>query len=47
MDAPFLDCGEPVVVEMRDEEVLSVQPVGLVGYARSEIMGPAQHRPWR
>ena len=39
VDAPCLDCGEPIVVEMKDEEVLSVQPEGIVGYAYSQFGG--------
>ena len=26
MDAPCLDCGEPMVIVMRDEQVLTVEP---------------------
>ena len=47
MDAPCLDCGEPMVVEMRDEAVLTVQPDTLAGYAYSEIGGPPEDRPHR
>jgi hypothetical protein len=47
MDAPCLDCGEPMVVEMRDEAVLTVQPDTLVGYAYSEFGGPSESRPYR
>jgi hypothetical protein len=47
VDAPCLDCGEPIVVEMRDEHVLTVQPQEMVGYAYSEVGGPPEARPWR
>ncbi|MCH8224490.1 MAG: hypothetical protein IIC97_01340 [Chloroflexi bacterium] len=47
VDALCLDCGEPLSVEMRDEEVLSVQPDTMVGYAYSEIGGSPETRPWR
>ena len=47
VDAPCLDCGESVAIEMRDEEVLSIQPEGMVGYAYSEVGGPPENRPWR
>ena len=47
LDAPCLDCGEPISVVMRDEEVLSVEPETMVGYAYSEIGGPPENRPWR
>ncbi len=32
IDAPCLDCGEPVRVEMRDGTVLKADPAGLVAY---------------
>lgn len=47
IDAPCLDCGEPLVVEMRDEAILTAQPPEMVGYAYSQIGGPAENRPWR
>ena len=47
VDAPCLDCGESVAIEMRDEDVLSIQPEGMVGYAYSEVGGPPENRPWR
>ena len=47
MDAPCLDCGERLVIEMRDEQVLTVTPTGLVGYAYSEVGGPPENRAWR
>ncbi len=48
IDAPCLDCGEAIVIEMRDEEVLSLNPAdGMVGYAHSEVGGPAENRPFR
>ena len=33
MDAPCLDCGEPMTIVMRDEEVLTVEPDTIVGYS--------------
>lgn len=47
VDAPCLDCGASIVVEMRDEDVLLVEPEGLVGYAYSEVGGPPENRAWR
>ena len=47
MDAPCLDCAEPIVVEMRDEAVLVVQPDTLVGYAYSGFGGPTEGRAYR
>jgi hypothetical protein len=37
MDAPCLDCGEPMTIVMRDEEVLTVEPGTLVGYSITPI----------
>ena len=47
VDAPWLDCGEPLAIELRDEETLTVSPVEMVGYAYSQVGGPAENRPWR
>jgi hypothetical protein len=47
IDAPCLDCGEPIAVEMRDEDILAVEPGGIVGYAYDQIGGPAENRPYR
>lgn len=47
VDAPCLDCGEHLVVEMRDEQVLTVDPAGMVGYAYSAVGGPPENRAWR
>ena len=32
VDAPCLDCGEPIVVEMLDGRFLQVDPVGTIGH---------------
>jgi hypothetical protein len=47
IDAPCLCCGEPIVVEMLDDEITSVEPDELVGYANAEIGGDAASRPFR
>jgi len=47
MDANCLDCGEPLVIEMKDEELLSVQPETMVGYTHSEVGGSSETRPYR
>ena len=47
IEAPCLDCGEPMVVEMRDEEILLVEPDTLVGYTSTEVGGDAATRPFR
>ncbi len=47
VEAPCLDCGEPTVVEMRDEEILLVEPDTLVGYTSAEVGGEASTRPFR
>jgi hypothetical protein len=47
VDAPCLCCGEPIVVEMRDDELTTVDPDEVVGYTNSEIGGDAASRPFR
>ncbi len=47
VEAPCLDCGQPMVVEMRDEEILSVDPDTMVGYTSAEVGGEASTRPFR
>jgi hypothetical protein len=47
IDAPCLDCGEPLVVEMRDEQTLSVEPDTMVGYTHSPIGGSREDIPFR
>ena len=37
MDAPCLDCGQPMAIVMRDEQVLSVEPETIVGYSLTPI----------
>jgi Alkylmercury lyase len=44
VDAPCLDCGEPVRVEMRDGRLLSVDPPGIVGHLNFGF-GPSRGRP--
>jgi hypothetical protein len=47
IDAPCLDCGEPLVVEMRDEQMLAVEPATMVGYTHSAIGGTREDIPFR
>ena len=47
VDAPCLDCGESLSIEMRDEEILAVSPPTMVGYSRSAVGGDAASRPFR
>jgi hypothetical protein len=47
VDAPCLDCGASLSMVMCDEQVLSVSPETIVGYAYSEVGGPPEHRAWR
>lgn len=47
IDAPCLDCGEPMSITMRDEAVQSVVPAAMVGYAYSQVGGPPETRAWR
>lgn len=34
IDCPCLDCGEPIQVRMRDGEILSSSPDGIVAHAK-------------
>ena len=47
MDANCLDCGEPMVIEMKDEEVLLVEPDTMVGYTVGKVGGSVEDRPYR
>jgi hypothetical protein len=47
VDAPCLCCGDPITVELRDEELLVVDPVEAVGYTSAEIGGDPGSRPFR
>lgn len=47
VDAPCLDCGDDVSVEMRDEDILSVRPETTVGYAWGRVGGAIEDRPYR
>ncbi len=47
IEAPCLCCGESMVLEMCDEEILSVDPEPMVGYTSAEIGGSADSRPFR
>ena len=47
VEAPCLDCGEAMVVEMKDEEILLVDPDTMVGYTSTEVGGDASTRPFR
>jgi len=35
------------MVEMLNEQVLTVQPQSIVGYSYSQVGGPPENRPWR
>ena len=41
VDTLCLDCGEPITIEMRDDQLVSAQPDGIVGYAYRQFGGPA------
>jgi len=47
IDAPCLDCGEPLRVLMRDELIAVADPETIVGYSRSQVGGAAETRAWR
>jgi hypothetical protein len=44
VEAPCLDCGDAVVVEMRDGRLVSVDPPGVVGHLNWGF-GPSRGRP--
>ena len=44
IEAPCLDCGEPMVLEMQDGRFLRVDPPGLVGHLNWGF-GPSRGRP--
>ena len=44
VDAPCLDCGEPMVLEMRDGRLMTVDPPTLVGHLNWGF-GPLRGRP--
>jgi hypothetical protein len=44
IDAPCLDCGDGLAVEMRDGRILSVDPPGVVGHLNYGF-GPSRGRP--
>ena len=47
IDAPCLCCGEPIAVEMCDDDITSIAPTTTVGYTSSEVGGEASSRPFR
>jgi hypothetical protein len=47
IDAPCLCCGEPIAIEMCDEEITTIDPPETVGYTNSEVGGDAASRPFR
>ena len=47
IDAPCLLGGDPLHVEMHDEEIVSIDPPTMVGYSRSPVGGEAATRPFR
>ncbi len=47
IEAPCLDCGESMVVVLRDEEIVDTQPETIVGYTSAEVGGDAATRPFR
>jgi len=47
IDAPCLCCGDPMVLEMIDEMITTIDPEGMVGYTSSEVGGDPATRPFR
>ena len=44
IEAPCLDCGDTMLIEMRDGRLLSVNPSGVVGHLNFGF-GPSRGRP--
>jgi Alkylmercury lyase len=44
VQAPCLDCGEPVVIEMRDGRLVTVEPASIVGHLNWGF-GPSRGKP--
>jgi len=44
VDAPCLDCGDPVTLEMRDGRITRVEPAGVIGHLNFGF-GPSRGRP--
>src|SRR5262245_65857679 len=44
IEAPCLDCGDPMTVEMHDGRIVRVEPRGIVGHLNYGF-GPARGRP--
>ena len=44
IEAPCLDCGDTILIEMRDGRLLSVNPSGVVGHLNYGF-GPSRGRP--
>ena len=47
IEAPDLATGEPMVLELLDEEILLVEPDTVVGYTSAEVGGDPSTRPFR
>ena len=47
VDAACLLGGDPLRIEMRDDEILLIDPPEMVGYTRSVVGGDAATRPFR
>ncbi len=47
VDAPCLCCGEPMTIEMLDDNISSVTPAEMVGYTSGEVGGDPASRPFR
>lgn len=47
IDSHCLDCGEPMQVRMRDEEILGVEPDTLVGYTVYKLGAPVKTPAFR
>lgn len=48
VEAPCLDCNQPMVIEIRDERLLRVEPVGIVGHLNASwtLLRDPANRPF-
>jgi len=47
VEAPCLDCGDPMVIEVQDDKILHTDPDEMVGYTSSMVGGTLESRPFR
>ena len=47
IEAPCLNGSDPMVIEMKGDEILLVDPDTIVGYTSQQVGGDAASRPFR